>query len=452
MDLTKETLGLRFGYGLPLSAGTQTALEAVIASLTGPDLAGQTWRLPSLEIFAPKVAQLQVLQRQSHDGVNNTAAHDAALNEVVGFAMLGFRTAFARAIDTPQPLRERLITFFADHFTVIAKSGASDIYLPSALVEDAIRPHIGGSFGQMLEAVTLHPAMLIYLDQHVSIGPNSRMGLKQGKGLNENLARELMELHTLGVGGGYSQIDVRQLAELLTGLTVERDLEVVFEAKRVEPGAEEVMGKSYGGNKIAAIQNVLRDLALHPATAAHMARKLAVHFLSDSPDPAVIEAMRQAYEQSGGDIPAVMRAMLSHPAAQGQGAQKVRQPFDFISAACRALGFTGADVMAMKLGEFKRGFLFSMEQMGQRLKSAPGPNGFPEEAEAWVSPPRLAARIDWAMRMPQHLVKELPDPVLFAKGALGGNASQTLLTAASRAENRRDGVGIVLSSPEFNRR
>ena len=106
----------------------------------------------------------------------------------------------------------------------------------------------------------------------------------------------------------------------------------------------------------------------------------------------------------------------------------------------------------MKLGEFKRGFLFSMEQMGQRLKSAPGPNGFPEEAEAWVSPPRLAARIDWAMRMPQHLVKELPDPVLFAKGALGGNASQTLLTAASRAENRRDGVGIVLSSPEFNRR
>ena len=452
MPLTDEHLAIRFGYGLPLHPETPRTPAGIVAALKGPDPASAQWPLPDLARFAPMVASLQALQKKAKSGVDVKADYDAAQAAIVGLVTLGHRSGFARAIDTPQPFRERLVTFFADHFTVSPRGGASGLYLPFALVEGAIRPHIGGSFVDMVQAVTLHPGMLIYLDQQASIGPNSPMGKKQGKGLNENLARELMELHTLGVDGGYSQTDVRQLAELLTGLTVTRDLTVAFEAKRVEPGAEEVMGKSYGSDKLAAITAVLRDLALHPATAAHIARKLAVHFLSDTPDPTAVEAIRTAFVTTGGDIPSLALALLSHPAATRPGADKLRQPFDFMAAACRALGVTGAEILAMKGGDFKRGFLHASEQMGQKLKYAPGPDGWPEAGEVWVTPPRLAARIDWAMSMPQRLKKDMPDPVALARLSLGDHAGDTLLTAAARAESRRDGVGIVLSSPEFNRR
>jgi uncharacterized protein (DUF1800 family) len=227
---------------------------------------------------------------------------------------------------------------------------------------------------------------------------------------------------------------------------------MVFDPRRVEPGAEAVMGKNYGSDKLNAINKVLRDLALHPKTAAHIARKLAVHFLDDTPDPAVIKAMRLAFVQSKGDIPTVVLALLSHPSAQAEGALKIRQPFDFIVSSCRALGVQGAQIQTLKAGDFKRGFLHQMEMMGQKLKASPGPDGWPEEAEVWVTPPRLAARIDWAMSMPQRLTKEMPEPVALAMAALASHATPTLLTAVARAESRRDGVGIVLSSPEFNRR
>jgi uncharacterized protein (DUF1800 family) len=452
MNFTDELLAIRFGYGLPLPAGTPRSPIAISVGLRGPDDMAKAWPIPTLATYAPMVSKLQALRKKAKIGANVKAEEDAAKAAVVKLSSLGHRTGFARAIDTSQPFRERLITFFTDHFTANARGGISNSYLPFALVEDAIRPNIGGSFADMVTQVTLHPAMLIYLDQQVSIGPNSFIGMKWEKGLNENLARELMELHTLGVDGGYSQDDVRQLAALLTGLTVNGDFKMVFDPRRVEPGAEAVMGKNYGSDKLNAINKVLRDLALHPKTAAHIARKLAVHFLDDTPDPAVIKAMRLAFVQSKGDIPTVVLALLSHPSAQAEGALKIRQPFDFIVSSCRALGVQGAQIQTLKAGDFKRGFLHQMEMMGQKLKASPGPDGWPEEAEVWVTPPRLAARIDWAMSMPQRLTKEMPEPVALAMAALASHATPTLLTAVARAESRRDGVGIVLSSPEFNRR
>lgn len=451
MSVTDDLLAVRFGYGLPLPKGAPRRFAEIAEELKGPDRAAAAWPLPKLADYAVKIDKLQAIKKVAKTGANVKEKEDAAQAEVVAMANLGHRTGLARAIDTAAPFRERLVNFFANHFTANARGGISGIYMPFALVEDAIRPNVGKSFAAMVKAVTLHPAMLIFLDQQVSIGPNSAMGQKQEKGLNENLARELMELHTLGVEGGYTQEDVRQLAELLTGLTVDGNMMTAFESRRVEPGAETVMGQSYGTDRIESIKRVLHDLALHPATAAHMAHKLAVHFVSDTPDRALVEAMRQAFVASDGDIPTVIEVLLSHPAAMG-APSKIRQPFDFMVAAARALGVTGTQIQTLSQGDFKRGFLHPMEQMGQRLKYSPGPDGWPEEAEAWVTPPRLAARIDWAMSMPQRLVKEIPEPVAFASTALGGLASATLMTAASRAETRLVGVGIVLSSPDFNRR
>lgn len=452
MALSSEVLGIRFGYGLPLPKGIETDPAAIAQALKGPDTAASQWSLPGTAAFAAMADRLQELRQKAKAGADNKADYDAAVAAISDLVQRAQRSGFARALDTNQPFRERLITFFANHFTANARGGASGLYLPYALVEEAIRPHIGGSFADMVQAVTFHPGMLIYLDQQVSVGPNSPLGKRQGKGLNENYARELMELHTLGVDGGYSQNDVRQLAELLTGLSVDRNMTVQFERKRVEPGPETIMGKTYDGDKVDAVTSVLRDLALHPATAKHIAQKLAVHFVSDSPDAALVEALRATFAATDGDIPNLVLALLSHASAAAGPAEKIRQPFDFVVSSMRALGVDGAQVMQMKDGDFKRGLTRALEEMGQRMKYAPGPDGWPEEAAAWVTPPRLAARIDWAMSMPQRLRKDLPDPVAFAKSALGAQASATLLTAASRAESARDGVGIVLSSPEFNRR
>ncbi len=189
------------------------------------------------------------------------------------------RTTFQRAIASRTGFRERLVAFWTDHFTVAANGPVLSALVPD-LVENAIRPHVGGRFGDMLEAVTLHPAMLIYLNQVQSAGPNSVAGKRRGKGLNENLAREVLELHTLGVGAGYTQDDVRQLAELLTGLSVDKS-GFTFRSRIAEPGAEVVLGKRYGGGEasLGDIRAVLADIAVHPDTARHLARKLIVHFV-----------------------------------------------------------------------------------------------------------------------------------------------------------------------------
>ncbi len=451
MELSAEILAIRFGYGLPQPEGSLSTVPEILAALAGPDPAQKQYPLPPSTHFATLSDAYVREKKIAKSGGNNKEAETASRQAMSGLLDLAQRSTFARTIDSPQPFRERLVAFFTDHFTTRQK-GILDHYLTFSLVDEAIRPNIGGTFADLVTAVTLHPSMLSYLDQKVSTGPNSTLGKKQGKGLNENLARELMELHTLGVDGGYSQDDVRQLAELLTGLTISPTLTTEFEKRRVEPGAETVMGKTYDGDNMKAIQKVLRDLALHPRTAQHIAGKLAVHFLSDTPDASAVEAIRAAFEATGGSVPALAQALLTHPAAaKGLGA-KLRQPFDFLVAASHALGISGGTVMAMKLVDFKRNYLFALDKMGQKLKFAPGPDGWPEEAEAWVTPPRLAARIDWSMQMPQRLANPLPDPVNLARVTLGTRATKTLTTAASRAESLAVGVGIVLSSPEFNRR
>lgn len=451
---TNQTLAaFRFGFGLPLPDGATADPVAMLAALGGPDAMAATYPGPRYADLAQQMdiaADMLRASRRSEGEARETArtSYRTAVAELQGVALIAAKTTIARALDAPDGLRERLAQFWADHFTTIARS-RDTAPMPSAMVEEAIRPHLNGRFADMLKSVVQHPAMLLYLDQTRSFGPNSRFGQRRNKGLNENLARELLELHS--VGGGYTQADVTQMAELLTGLTLGKN-GPTFDKRRAEPGAETVLGKAYGGDTLTPLLQALDDLSQHPLTAAHMARKLAVHFVSDTPDPDLVSSLDVAWRTSGGDLMAVSTALLTHPAAWAPGQGKARQPYDFIVAALRALGLTGADVMRMGEGPFRRMILQPMEAMGQPWQSAPGPDGWPEAAAHWITPEGMASRITWAMEVPGRLVNPLPNPVALMNRSLGSMASARLAWAVPKSENIREAVGLVFASPEFNRR
>lgn len=431
-----------------------------MALLAGPDLAARDRPGLGLTEVLPTVVAAFDAQRAARRAAMDMpeSAPSGPVPEVMErrrevrlLVLRGARVQMARALDAPDGLRERLVRFWADHFTVRARV-AIDGPLPSALVEDAIRPHVTGRFADMLVAVTLHPAMLIYLDQVASIGPNSRVGLRRGRGLNENLARELIELHTLGVDAAYSQDDIRALAELLTGLGVDSGRGTVFRPDWAEPGAATVLGLRYGGEGTAPILALLRDLAARPETAAHLARKIAVHMVADDPDPALVAALEAAWRGSGGDLLAVCEALLRHPGAWAGDLAKTRQPFDLVVASLRALGVTGDEVMAMPPRQLRDVVLAPMAAMGQPWQAPGGPDGWPEAAAAWITPQLLAARIAFAMQAPARLRPDLPEPVVLARRTLGTLAEGRLIWAVERAETRAEAVGLILASPMFNRR
>ena len=445
-----ELAAIRFGTGLPASGAANAG--ALMTGLAGPDpMPSVHPGIPRQEADAFKRHYVEVTAKarktKSDEG-------DKALREIRQtrrvLQLQTLRVPLARAVDAPSGFRERLVHFWADHFTVVSKT-VFNVLLPSIHADEAIRPHVAGRFADMLRASTLHPAMLIYLDQAQSIGPNSKVGQRKKRGLNENLAREVIELHTLGVGAAYAQSDITQMAELLTGLAV-ADTGFVFRPQQAEPGAETVLGVTYDGEGMEPILAVLEDIATRPETAAHIARKLAVHFVSDTPDESMVQAMTRAFGDTGGDLPAVYRAMLDHPAAWGPDLAKARQPLDFVVAALRALGVGGKQVMDLGDQPFRRLFFTALAGMGQPWQSPRGPDGWPEVAEAWITPQLLAARVIWAMEAPSRLVADLPEPSALVVRALGSAPDERIAWAAARAETRDQGVGVIFASPMFNRR
>ncbi|WP_240453965.1 DUF1800 domain-containing protein [Chachezhania antarctica] len=361
-----------------------------------------------------------------------------------------------RWTQTEHAFRERLVLFWTDHFTAYPKTGLTQ-YGATGYVEDAIRPHLTGRFEDLLIPAVTHPVMLLFLDQRVSAGPSSRASLRgenKKLGLNENLAREVMELHTLGVDGSYTQGDVRQLAELLTGLSTDRTMSFQFRDGYVEPGAETVLGRSYGGDEpsLDSIHEVLRDLARHPDTARHIARKLATHFVSDTPPANLVAHIEARYRETDGALLPVYAALLEHPAAWDPALRNVKPAADFVASACRALDLHERTFESMSARDMKRKILRPMQKMGQNWQLPPGPDGWPEEDIAWITPQSLASRLDWAMAAPRQLRSDLPDPRLFAQQALGTTLPPSVAFAAKAAEQRYEAIGLVLVSPAFQRR
>lgn len=449
----------------------------------------------------------------------NTPGLDAEqqrqLRELVRRANLSaWERRWQHTLTTPTPVAERWVQFWSNHFCV---SGTRGIVTPlvQPFEREAIRPHAFGRFIDLLRAATLHPAMLYYLDNAQSIGPQSRLGARRARGLNENLARELLELHTLGVDGGYSQADVTETARLLTGWTVTparvlaaaraaaaasaastaapalapaaaasspadptdgQTFRTEFNPNWHEPGRRNVMGRSYAEEGPAALEALLLDLSRHPATARHVSRQLVRHFVADEPPARLVDALAARWQATDGDLAAVAEALFQHPLAWQPGPAKVKRPEEWMLSAHRVLG--------IPLGPPDR-FQAAMNTLGQPTGMAPSPQGWSDRGEDWLGPDALMKRVEWAFRFAQRDAARLTGgasrtaaannamgmtpasapaasgastslggarPADWARAALGERLREETRREVERADSGAQALALWLVSPEFLRR
>ena len=366
------------------------------------------------------------------------------------------------ALTTPAPFIERLVHFWSNHFAVSADK-LTVIGLSGLLEFEAIRPHVLGRFGDMLNAVERHPAMLLYLDQAQSVGPNSAIGSRFGQrgnrklGLNENLAREIMELHTLGVRTGYDQADVTEFARAMTGWTVSGlgrgpgarfsgtdgpPGEFVFARPLHEPGTRTIMGKHYDQEGERQAQAILNDLAAHPATATHLATKLARHFAGDTPPPGLVARMEAAFLKSGGDLPGVYRVLIASPEAWVATNPKFKTPWEWSISSMRALGMQTAEP-AMATG--------LLNQLGQPVWRPGSPAGYDDIAASWAGPDAVMRRVEAAERFALRAGATIDARTLAPKLFQAGLTPATV-QALAHAESPRQALALLLVAPEFMRR
>lgn len=461
-DFDPELAEIRFGYGLSPYVAKPADVGQLLAGLTGPDTAQTEFPIESFAKFRSRMVAAQAARkvRRQNRGTELAAAARKERNKLNGaaraamFVWLG--QAMQRRVHTPTAFRERVIAFWADHFTAMGKAGIVRRGT-GPYIEDAIRPFVTGRFEDLLQSAVMHPLMLGYLDQSLAMGPNSARAIKRGpkkqSGLNENLAREVLELHTLGVDGPYTQQDVTQLAELFTGLSFDARNGFKFRKDFAEPGAETIMGVTYdAAPNVTSVRAALRDLAAHPSTARHLAWKLAVHFVSDTPDPALIDALEAAYAKNDGALMPVYEALLNHPSAWSPTLTNMKLPIDFVSSALRALALPRDAFDGVDEKDLRWAIAGPLVRMGQQWERPIGPDGWPEEDPDWITPQGMAARLNWAMQRPHKLIRPLPDPRVFADTALGRFADEPVRFVAAAAESKSEAIGLVLMSPAFQRR
>jgi uncharacterized protein (DUF1800 family) len=350
-------------------------------------------------------------------------------------------------VNADAPFHERLVAFWSNHFTV-SGTRLQALGFIGAFESEAVRPHVLGRFADLLAATALHPAMLIYLDNARSIGPNSKAGQRRAKGLNENLARELMELHSLGVNGGYTQDDVRALANILTGWTVARpglagrlanarDGSAVFVPALHEPGAKMLLGRRYAEDGADEARAAIADLAQHPATARFIARKLARHFVA-APTSALIDALTAAYRADDGHLSALYRVLIDAKELW-QAPGKLRDPNDWVVALLRGVGSDG-DLPGQR-------FVAALKSLGQQPFFAPSPAGWPDADESWLSPEGLMARVDFS-RASANRAGDI-DPMRFLALTVGGDVSDETRFQVRNAASKAEGLALAMLSPEF---
>lgn len=384
------------------------------------------------------------------------------------------RARLATAATTTRPFAERLAMFWTNHFTVSLGKG-SVRGIVGAFEREAIRPHIAGRFVDLLRASTMHPAMLRYLDNHLSAGPDSRVVQRLARraqaaaredaasdaarpprvtGLNENLARELLELHTLGAAhaagghgpwGGYTQADVTALAAVLTGWRGAGHPganAAGFQADWHQPGRHTVLGHSLDSGP-QGLEEALQMLARHPSTARFIGTKLARHFVADDPPPALVDRLARAFRDSDGDLPRVYDALLAAPEAWQPQPAKLKTPEEFVVSAARLL--------RLGRGLVQRAPDAGLGTLGQRLHAAPSPAGWPDRAEEWLGPEALWQRVEWASRVADRLGTQV-DARALAQSSLGPLLGTATRQQIERAADAPQALALLLMAPEFQRR
>lgn len=362
------------------------------------------------------------------------------------------------ALVAEAPFAERIVRFWSNHFAISIDKGIASLF-GAPMEREAIRPHAFGNFADMLLAVEKHPGMLLYLDNVKSVGEGSTLALnmlrrarpdKRKPGINENLAREILELHTLGVDGGYAQADVIEFSRALTGWSVPKrgKIDAIREGDAFrfypelhEPGRRIVLGKTYGEAGAGQGEAILRALAIHPSTGRHLAFKLARHFVADEPSPALVERMAAAYLGSHGELVPMYLALIDHEHAWSQAARKFKSPDDYVVSALRACGFDSAKDAVVALDVQAR--------LGQPVFEPRSPAGFPDVAANWDGPDALFKRVQAAQALADRMPVARLDPVGLAESALGASLGSETRAALRRAESTRQGAALLLASPAF---
>ncbi len=387
--------------------------------------------------------------------VREAKANDMGRREaVIPINELAAEEALARArlaASTPAGFRERWTLFWCNHFTVAAKNQDTMVAV-GPFEREAIRPHVFKSFAELILASSMHPGMILYLDQQQSIGPDSLAAQRRNGrvGLNENLGREIMELHSVGADAGYTQADVTEFARALTGWSVANNPNdpgpaggFLYRDNFHEPGARTVMGKKYMDDGGKQAGQIILDLAQKPQTARRMARKIAVHFVADDPPAALVARLETVWTRTNGDLGKVAEALVTSREAYDPAPVKLKTPSDFITSSYRAASFVpenpGRDVVG------------PLNSLGQRPFGAPQPNGWSDVSLDWAAPDAIVKRLTWAQGF-ANAHAPLGTPPEIAAATLGERLGQKSALAISRAESRPEAFALLLMSPEFQRR
>ena len=462
----------RFGLGEPNLGVVGGDAQGWLAAQIGPaDAARGSGLLDTRQALALVAAERENRQLAKNPPTGQTAQQVMAghyRESIVADA----RSRLATAAATKRPFAERLQWFWANHFTVSLLKGSTR-GLVGAFERDAIRPNIAGRFETMLVASTTHPAMLRYLDNWLSAGPHSRVvafearratRMEEGprvSGINENLAREVLELHTLGAesarSGIYTQADVTSFAAVLTGWRITRDPlpdASMFDAKWHEPGAKNVLGKRYGEGP-DALREVLHDLAAHPATARFVATKLARHFVADEPPPALVDRLAAVYLKSEGQLAEVYRELIRDDASWGAEPAKLKTPEELVLSTARILPggdrmFDGPQIVTAAGGGGGNPAL-AVVGLGQRTMAAPSPAGWSDRAEDWLGPDAVWKRVEWATRVADRAGRNV-DARRLAADSLGPRLGADTARQIERAADGSQALALLLLAPEFQRR
>lgn len=450
MDKLAALAEIRFGLGLMAgAAGDADPRGALKAQLQGPDPGQQSGAFKGLPqgvdgidaVRADFVARKALMQAgiplQGNFKPKAPGMYLADVNAQMGWAMI-----------TPAGFRERLVWFWTNHFTVSIFQGQT-APLVGAMIREAIRPHVTRNFTDLVLAAERHPAMLRYLANEQSIGPDSSLGQRSGKGLNENLGRECMELHTVGLAARYTQSDVTNMAKILTGWSVagsdQADDTTGFKYRSMahEPEAQIVLGQIFDGGEHAGV-DALTYLSRHAAAYRLIATKLVTHFVADNPPPDAVAQIAHVLTETGGDLGAASTALVDLAAAWTP-LTKLKTPQEYVISALRAAPPDPAKPV---------NYPSVLTQLGQPIWGAPLPNGWPDVAASWDGADAILARVNWAYTYAARFDAgdNTIQPGDIAGTALGPMLRPATISAQAHAGSRREAVTMLLASPEFQRR
>ena len=353
----------------------------------------------------------------------------------------------SHCLRTEAPFAERLVRFWSNHFTVSSHGEQVVRYLAGAYEREAIRPHVFGKFLDMVIATARHPAMLVYLDQVRSVGPNSKVGRRRNLGLNENYARELMELHTLGVDGGYDQADVEALAKILSGWTTgglwgkssEQVTPFKFKASLHEPGTKILLGQKISESGEQEGLDAIKLLVGHPSTARFIATKLVQHFVEDIPVESDVDRIAKVFQDTDGDLARVSLALIDLRSAYDTNNRKFRPPQEYILAVGRALNFN----------ELPSKFLAALRLMRQPYWGALSPAGYKDTTQAWADPDALVKRTKLARQITKPVKFSVSDIAELASQVVEAHDPAVLSNALFNQTNGRDALALLFASPDF---